>query len=201
MEKRYQVFVSSTFTDLKDERSAVMQALLELDCIPAGMELFPASTDDQWTLIQRVIDDCDYYLVIVGGRYGSMDSQGISYTEREYDYAVQKSKVVMGFLHRQPGDIPARNTERDLAIAAKLDVFRSKVQQRMCRHWSNADELGGVVSRTVYGCEFLLTWNFKHINNAQMKRDASRIIEEYGYQPATICTPEELMGSDPEAEG
>jgi hypothetical protein len=68
MEKRYQVFVSSTFTDLKDERGAVMQALLELDCIPAGMELFPASTDDQWTLIQRVIDDCDYYLVIVGGR-------------------------------------------------------------------------------------------------------------------------------------
>lgn len=34
-----------------------------------------------------------------------------------------------------------------------------------------------------------------------MKRDASRIIEEYGYQPATICTPEELMGPDPEAEG
>jgi hypothetical protein len=54
MEKRYQVFVSSTFTDLIDERRAVMQALLELDCIPAGMELFPASTDDQWTLIQRV---------------------------------------------------------------------------------------------------------------------------------------------------
>lgn len=64
MEKRYQVFVSSTFTDLTDERRAVMQALLELNCIPAGMELFPASTDDQWTLIQRVIDDCDYHLVL-----------------------------------------------------------------------------------------------------------------------------------------
>jgi hypothetical protein len=148
MEKRYQVFVSSTFTDLTDERRAVMQALLELNCIPAGMELFPASTDDQWTLIQRVVDDCDYYLVIVGGRYGSMDAQGISYTEKEYDYAVQQGKPVMGFLHRQPGDIPARNTERDPAIAAKLDAFRSKVQQRMCKHWSNADELGGVVSRS-----------------------------------------------------
>jgi len=148
MEKRYQVFVSSTFTDLTDERRAVMQALLELNCIPAGMELFPASTDDQWTLIQRVVDDCDYYLVIVGGRYGSMDAQGISYTEKEYDYAVQQGKPVMGFLHRQPGDIPARNTERDLAIAAKLDAFRSKVQRRMCKHWSNADELGGVVSRS-----------------------------------------------------
>ena len=148
MEKRYQVFVSSTFTDLKDERSAVMQALLELDCIPAGMELFPASTDDQWTLIQRVIDDCDYYLVIVGGRYGSMDAQGISYTEKEYDYAVQQGKPVMGFVHRQPDDIPVGKSERDPAVAAKLDAFRAKVQQRMCRHWSNADELGGVVSRS-----------------------------------------------------
>src|ERR1035437_7951164 len=148
MEKRYQVFVSSTFTDLTDERRAVMQALLELNCIPAGMELFPASTDDQWTLIQRVVDDCDYYLVIVGGRYGSMDAQGISYTEKEYDYAVQQGKPVMGFVHRQPGDIPSRNTERDPAVAAKLDSFRAKVQQRMCRHWSNADELGGVVSRS-----------------------------------------------------
>jgi hypothetical protein len=66
-----------------------MQALLELDCIIAGMELFPASNDDQWTLIKRVIDDCDYYLVIIGGRYGSTDAAGISYTEKEYDSAVE----------------------------------------------------------------------------------------------------------------
>lgn len=49
MEKRFQVFVSSTYEDLQEERKEVMQALLELDCIPAGMELFPASSEDQWT--------------------------------------------------------------------------------------------------------------------------------------------------------
>jgi hypothetical protein len=63
MDKRHQVFVSSTFTDLIDERRAVMQALLELDCIPAGMELFAAADEDAWTLIKSVIDDCDYYMV------------------------------------------------------------------------------------------------------------------------------------------
>ncbi len=41
LDKRYQVFVSSTFSDLEEERQEVMQALLELDCMPAGMELFP----------------------------------------------------------------------------------------------------------------------------------------------------------------
>jgi hypothetical protein len=125
-----------------------MQALLELKCIPAGMELFPASSDDQWTLIQRVIDDCDYYLVIVGGRYGSMDAQGISYTEKEYDYAVRQGKPVMGFVHAQPDDIPVRNTDRDPLAAAKLEAFRSKVRQLTCKEWRNADDLGGAVSRS-----------------------------------------------------
>lgn len=47
MDKRYQVFISSTYADLQDERQEVIQALLELDCIPAGMELFPAASEDQ----------------------------------------------------------------------------------------------------------------------------------------------------------
>jgi hypothetical protein len=57
-----------------------------------------------------------------------------------------------------------------------------------------------LAAATAFGCEYLLTWNFKHINNAQIKREATRIIEEYGYRAPTICTPEELMGSDDPAE-
>ena len=71
MDKRYQVFVSSTYEDLQEERREVMQALLKMNCIPTGMELFPAADDDSLTLIQRFISDCDYYIVIVGGRYGT----------------------------------------------------------------------------------------------------------------------------------
>ena len=71
MDKRYQVFVSSTYADLKEERRAVIQTVVELDCIPAGMELFPAADEEQLAFIKRVIDDCDYYLLIIGGRYGS----------------------------------------------------------------------------------------------------------------------------------
>src|SRR5687767_10458335 len=93
MEKRYQVFVSSTFRDLVDERQEVMQALLELGCMPAGMELFPAASDDQWTLIKKVIDDSDYYIVIVGGRYGSLGPDGLSYTEMEYRYALDQGSL------------------------------------------------------------------------------------------------------------
>lgn len=93
MDKRYQIFISSTFSDLKEERNKVMQTIMSLDCIPAGMELFPAMDEEQFEFIKRVIDDCDYYLLIVGARYGSMDDNGVSYTEKEYDYAKEKGDV------------------------------------------------------------------------------------------------------------
>ena len=77
MDRRYQVFVSSTYEDLREERREVMQALLALDCIPTGMELFPAADDDSWTHIQRFIAGCDYYVVIVG-TVGTHGSKGIA---------------------------------------------------------------------------------------------------------------------------
>lgn len=149
MDKRYQVFVSSTFKDLQEERQEVMQALLELDCIPSGMELFPAANEDQWSLIKRVIADCDYYIVIVGGRYGSLGSQGLSYTEMEYRYAVEQGKPVIAFLHKSPGDLPANKTEESTEGRQKLSEFRELVQQRVCRYWQTPGELGGQVSRSL----------------------------------------------------
>ena len=94
MDKRYQVFISSTFSDLKEERKNVIQTLLEMDCIPAGMELFPAPDEEQWEFIKKIIDDCDYYMLIIGGRYGSLTKDGISYTEKEFDYAKEKNSII-----------------------------------------------------------------------------------------------------------
>jgi len=106
MDKRYQVFVSSIYADLREERQHVIQALMEMDCIPSGMELFPAADEEQWQFIKRVIDDCDYYLLIIGGRYGSTTPEGISYTEKEYEYAIEKGIKVIAFLHANPEEIP-----------------------------------------------------------------------------------------------
>src|SRR6516164_6331542 len=111
MDKRYQVFVSSTFEDLQEERREVMQALLGLDCIPTGMELFPAADEDSLSLIERFISQCDYYVVIVGGRYGSVTPAGLSYTEMEYDFAIKAGIPVLAFLHGDPGIIATNRTE------------------------------------------------------------------------------------------
>jgi hypothetical protein len=147
MDRRYQVFISSTFTDLIDERREVMQALLEMDCLPAGMELFPAGDTDQWTLIKGVIEQSDYYLVILGGRYGSTTEEGISYTEKEYDYAVEFGIPVMGFVPSEPDEIPVGKTDRSDKAADKLAEFRKKVQLKMTKDWKNAEDLGSKVTR------------------------------------------------------
>ncbi|WP_278102221.1 DUF4062 domain-containing protein [Microbacterium proteolyticum] len=147
MERKYQVFVSSTYIDLVEERREVMQALLEMDCLPAGMEMFPAADEDQWSLIKEVIDECDYYIVIVGGRYGSVSVEGISYTEMEYDYAVASDIPVLGFVHGNPDDIPAGKSELDKDAREKLEAFRTKVMSRMVKKYASSAELGSVVSR------------------------------------------------------
>lgn len=149
VERKYQVFVSSTYTDLLVERQEIMQALLELDCIPAGMELFPASNEDQWSLIKGVIDDCDYYVVVIGGRYGSVGEEGLSYTEMEYRYAIEVGKPVIAFLHKDPDQISKKFSEQTKEGQQKLNDFRKLVQKKMCRFWSSPQELGSIVSRSL----------------------------------------------------
>ncbi len=149
MDKRYQVFVSSTYDDLQKERQEVMHALLELDCMPSGMELFPAANEDQWTLIKKVIDDCDYYIVIVAGRYGSVDDKNTSYTEKEYKYALEKEKPIIAFLHKDPSSIPSKHTEKKPELAKKLETFRKLCQKKMCKFWESPAELGSAVSRSL----------------------------------------------------
>lgn len=149
MDKRYQVFVSSTYEDLQEERQEVMQALLELDCMPAGMELFPAANEDQWTLIKKVIDECDYYIVILAGRYGSVGPDGESYTEMEYKYALSKNKPIITFLHKDLGSITQDKSETEPQKRKKLEQFRELAKQKMCRFWTTSEELGSVVSRSM----------------------------------------------------
>ena len=142
MDKRYQVFISSTFTDLKDERQSALKAILELDHMPAGMELFPAADESAWQLIKDVIDASDYYVLIIGGRYGSEDDEGIGYTEKEYDYAVSTGKPVVPLLHKNPDNLPRDKTETSEAAWKKLQTFREKVEKKhTCVYWGSAEDL------------------------------------------------------------
>ena len=120
----------------------MLQAVLEIRAFPAGMELFPSADDEQWAFIQREIASSDYYIVIAAGKYGSTDASGVSFTEREYDYAVSLGKPVMGFLFHEPSELRGAQLEQDTDRANKLKAFRNKVARgRLVKFFRNPDEL------------------------------------------------------------
>ena len=120
---------------------------MEMDCIPAGMELFPAADEEQLNFIKRIIDDCDYYILIVGGRYGSITAEGLSYTEKEYDYALEKGLNILAFLHENPMEISLGKSEINPELRHKLDAFQQKVKTgRLVKFWNSANDLAGLVS-------------------------------------------------------
>jgi Domain of unknown function (DUF4062) len=142
LEKKYQIFVSSTFRDLVEERQDTIKSILDLGHIPAGMEGFPAIDMEQLKYIKKVIDQCDYYILIVAGRYGSVDTDGVSFTEKEYQYAVETGKAVLAFVLENPDNLPPDKADSDSDTVARLDAFRSHVMSgRIVRHWKDRDSL------------------------------------------------------------
>lgn len=148
--KRYQVFISSTYEDLKEERMEAAFAVMENNCFPAGMELFAASSESQWEVIRKTIDESDIYIVIIAGRYGSTIDSGkgkkISFTEKEFDYAIETGKPVIALIHRNIDELPKSKSETSKLASARLANFcRKAMQGRIIKPWSNKDDLKSAV--------------------------------------------------------
>lgn len=138
----YQVFVSSTYEDLKEERNKVLQALLRIDCIPIGMEYFNAADEDQFTVIKDLISSCDYYVLILGGKYGSIEEKSQkSYTQLEYEYAKSQGIPTVAFFCKDLQDLPASKQEQDQNKKEKLESFTKTVKTQLCMPYTNADNL------------------------------------------------------------
>ncbi len=143
-EKKYQIFISSTYNDLKKERAVAIRAILEMSHVPVGMEMFSAADEEQWEIIKRTIDQCDYYLVIVAHRYGSLDVD-ISFTEKEYDYAISSNIPVLGFIIHEDAVWAASLVDKKKASLEALNLFKEKVRKKHVNFWRSAEDLYGQI--------------------------------------------------------
>ena len=156
MKRKLQVFVSSTFTDLIEERQAAVSAILKAGHIPAGMELFTAADRSQMDIIKNWIDESDVYMLILGGRYGSIEpTTGKSYTELEYDYAVEQGKSLFAVVIKEEAlekkvkehgtdflerDEPKSLSEFKKKVLSNMSSFFEDVKDiRLCVHESLSD--------------------------------------------------------------
>ncbi len=145
MDPKFQIFVSSTYQDLKEPRQEVIKTILLLGHIPVSMEYFPAGNEDQWTTIKGLLDGCDYYVIILGGNYGTIEeTTGKSYTQLEYEYATEKRIPVASFIHKKPEKITTEGD--DETRKRKLGEFAANVKKKSYNYWLSPGELSTYVA-------------------------------------------------------
>ena len=181
MKRRLQVFVSSTFTDLVAERQAAVSAILKAGHIPAGMELFTAGDRSQMDTIKQWIDESDVYMLILGGRYGSIEPlSGISYTELEYDYAVQQEKPLFAVVINEAA-LEARVRDEGTVVLERthpneLSLFRSKVLSNISSFFDDKKDIKLCVYETL--SEFGSNRTLKGWVRADEVVDTKPLVEE-----------------------
>lgn len=146
-DKKYQVFVSSTYVDLIEARKKIIETVLSLYHFPVGMEMFSADDAEQWEIIRETIEKSDYYVVIIGHKYGSVSDGGVSYTEKEYDYARLLNIPVLAFIRDRNSFTQPHEREGEPAKIERLDMFIEKAKaSKVCDFWNSIDDLATKVA-------------------------------------------------------
>ena len=186
--KKLQVFVSSTYIDLHEERQAAVQAILTAGHIPAGMELFAAGDETQMNVIKRWIDESDVYMLILGGRYGSIEPKSQkSYIHLEYEYALEKNKPLFAVviedrhLDEKVKKDGLKAIEKD--HSEKLKEFRDLVCSRMVRFWSDPKDIKLAIMETMSDFskrEDLMGWILGNeaINTGAVAEEIASLVKE-----------------------
>lgn len=165
MEKKYQIFISSTYTDLIQERESAVSAVLEAGHIPAGMELFK-SGKTQMETIKKWIDDSDIYLLILGSRYGSIDKEtGKSYTQLEYEYALEKNKPIFSLVMSEKlidkKVLESGRKVLELDNPQKLGQFKNSVLSKIVDFFDDLKDITASVHKNIN--------HFKHEYKEQLE--------------------------------
>lgn len=155
MEKKYQVFVSSTYEDLKEERTAVINCLIANNCFPVGMEHFPASDKKPRELIEERLKKCDFYLLVSAGRYGLCENESeeaLSYTEMEYDFAKSINIPILAFIIKDFEKLEIGKTDYKIpSNMIKLTKFQDKVKRdNTVNFFTNKDDLAKAVANSIH---------------------------------------------------
>lgn len=189
MNKKLQIFVSSTYTDLIEERQAAVEAILDAGHIPAGMELFKAGNDSQLKTIYKWIDESDVYMLILGGRYGSIETKsGKSYTQLEYEYALSKNIPVFAvvlsdsFLTNKINLLGLSDVMEQIE-PGKFKSFKSLVMSKIIRNVDDCKDIKITIHSTLN--EFMHDYNLvgwvrnnSENDNLQLLKDINSLIKE-----------------------
>ncbi|GAB3767793.1 hypothetical protein GCM10028818_01210 [Spirosoma horti] len=188
--RKLQVFVSSTYTDMIEERQAAVEAVLQAGHIPAGMELFAGANEDQMYIIKRWIDDSDIFLLLLSGRYGSIELKSKkSYTHLEFEYAKKKKKKIIvavasdSYLHKKEADVKGKNSVFEMDNLISYKNFKDNVTSKYARSWDSVDALKLLTINSIRALEdntSLIGWipGDQGTNSAEIANQLAILIKE-----------------------
>ena len=128
LDKRYQVFITTSGKEMQPERMVVTQTLIGMGFFSWGLEQrTPLST----AFARRQIDDCDYVLLLLGSQYGEQSVSGVGYMHLEYIYAVTKQKPIIVFMHDAPETRQNDLQDQTTALKDKFKEFRHQLQKEV----------------------------------------------------------------------
>lgn len=140
MKRMYQIFVSSTYSDLIDIRSITYQIILDMGQIPVGYHDIAANNNIQDT-INPLIENSEIFVLIIGEKYGTISPNGNSYVEEEYNFAISQKKPILCFIKKNYEN----NTD------PKFQNFVSKLfDNHFVSLWDNVDDFKMKLTTSIY---------------------------------------------------
>jgi len=128
LDKRYQVFISTSGSEMQPERIILSQTLVGMGFFSWGLEQRnPLST----AFARRQIDDCDYVVILLGSQYGEQSVSGVGYMHLEYIYAVTKQKPIIVFMHDDPASREPSLHDAKAELREKFYDFRKLLQNEV----------------------------------------------------------------------
>lgn len=156
--KHYQIFISSTFADLQQERKKAVEVVVNRGHMPIALEGFSASNKSDLEVIEEAIKDCQVYILILGHRYGELvhdqcDRQ-ISYTELEFEIAEKNGLLILPFIlkdeeinaRRKKLDANSTRDQLELENYQLLCRFHERIKKFFFRPWGPEDEFKYLVA-------------------------------------------------------
>lgn len=162
--EKYQVFISSPFHGLLEQRKAAIQSVINWEHIPIALENFSPQVQKDLDVIIKAVKNCQIYILIIGHRYGSIirdknitRGRDISYTQFEFEKAIEIGLVPLVFMKRyeeacdeikSDDAILNKEIEMDRLKSFHNLIYEKKIYYRPWNDNTNLEEVCGRALKT-----------------------------------------------------
>jgi len=137
---KYHIFIGSTLDDLKNERKVLPRIVMELGHIPVMADYFDDTARNSQNLLQKAIEECDYFIALVANKYSAADGKTLPLVA-QYAIAAKKGIPVLALVIDEKARSTQAKKEQDPEIIRKLDIFKANLREGPCETWLNTPDL------------------------------------------------------------